>query len=81
MKPDINWFTEIRSNDYYCINSFDSSAMVNWLRSLGNTKAELIITSGKDYRVRSKMRYPHSWTIADGQDLINWLTEIRKINR
>jgi hypothetical protein len=50
---------------------------LRWLRSLGNTKAELIIAGGKGYRVRSKMRHPHSWTITNGEDLINWL--IKKI--
>lgn len=72
-EPDINWYIENRSVDYYCINSIDSSAMINWLRSLGNTKAELIITSGKGYRIKNKMRHPHSWTIADGNELITWM--------
>lgn len=79
-EPDINWYIENRSIDFYCINSLDSSAMINWLKSLGNSNAELIITSGKGYRVKNKMRHPHSWTIADGQELINWMTEKRKNN-
>jgi pimeloyl-ACP methyl ester carboxylesterase len=80
-EPDINWYIENRSMDFYCINSLDSSAMINWLKSLGNSKAELIITSGKGYRVSSKTRHPHSWTIADGQELINWITEITTANK
>lgn len=73
-EPDINCYIENRSIDYYCINALDSSAMINWLRSLGNTKAELIITNGKGYRIKSKMRHPHSWTIADGKELVKWMT-------
>lgn len=74
-EPDIKWYIENRSIDYYCINSIDSAAMINWLKSLGNDKAELIITSGKGYRNKNKLRHPHSWTIADGGELINWIFE------
>jgi hypothetical protein len=77
-EPDITWYIANRSIDYYCINSLDSSAMINWLRSLGNTKAELIITSGKGYRIKNKARHPHSWTIADGKELVNWMTGMAK---
>jgi hypothetical protein len=47
--------------------------MINWLKFLGNSKAELIITTGKGYRGGGKMRHPHSWTIADGAELIDWM--------
>lgn len=78
-EPDINWYIENRSIDYYCINALDSSAMINWLRSFGNTKAELIITSGKGYRIKNKMRHPHSWTIADGKELVKWMIGIERV--
>ena len=59
-EPDINWYMENRYADYSDLNVFDSAAMINWLRILGNEKAELIITSGKGYRIARKMRHPHS---------------------
>ena len=62
-EPDINWYMENRYADYSDLNVFDSAAIINWLRIL---KAELIITSGKGYRIARKMRHPHSWSIADG---------------
>jgi hypothetical protein len=74
-EPDINWYIENRNIDFYCINTLDSSAMINWLKYLGNSKAELILTSGKGYRVSRQMRHPHSWTIADGKELVDWLTK------
>jgi pimeloyl-ACP methyl ester carboxylesterase len=74
-EPDINWYIDNRYADYSDINVFDSSAMINWLKILGNEKAELIITSGKGYRIARKMRHPHSWTIADGQELIEWMNK------
>ena len=73
-EPDINWYIENRNIDFYCINALDSSAMINWLKYLGNSKAELILTSGKGYRVSRKIRHPHSWTISDGKELVDWMT-------
>ena len=77
-EPDINWYIENRNIDFYCINSLDSSAMINWLRYLGNKKAELVITSEKGYRISSKKRHPHSWTIANGQGLTDWIIKATK---
>ncbi|NOT73754.1 MAG: alpha/beta hydrolase [Cyclobacteriaceae bacterium] len=74
-EPDINWYLDNRNLDFYCINSLDSAAMINWLRSLGNSKAELIISTNKGYRVTQKRRHPHSWSIIDGQELIGWITK------
>lgn len=78
-EPDINWYIENRNIDFYCINSLDSSAMINWLKYLGNKKAELILSNGKGYRVSRKIRHPHSWTIADGKELISWMTKENKL--
>lgn len=79
-EPDINWYLENRNIDYHCMNVVDSAAMINWLRSLGNPEAELITSSGKGYRLRTKTRHPHSWTIAEGSELVNWLTRIAESN-
>lgn len=75
-EPDINWYIENRSIDFYCINSLDSSAMINWLKHLGNRKAELMITTTKGYRVGRQMRHPHSWSIVDGRDLFDWIITV-----
>jgi hypothetical protein len=77
-EPDINWYLDNRNIDFYCINSIDSAAMINWLKSLGDSKAELMITTNKGYRVSRKMRHPHSWTIVDGQELIEWIGKVTK---
>ncbi|MGC1240986.1 MAG: hypothetical protein WA874_05325 [Chryseosolibacter sp.] len=55
------------------MNSLDGAAMVNWLNYLGNEKAELIISIGKGYRLSKNIRHPHSWSIADGKELIGWI--------
>ncbi|NJM25004.1 MAG: hypothetical protein HC859_05360 [Bacteroidia bacterium] len=72
-EPDINWYIDNRHIDYRCINAIDSAAMINWLRARGNTKAELVTTSGKGYRKTRNMRHPHSWSIADAGELVAWL--------
>lgn len=77
-EPDINWYLANRSIDFYCINSLDSAALINWLRSLGNARAELMITTNKGYRVSRKMKHPHSWTIVDGRELLDWINKIKK---
>jgi pimeloyl-ACP methyl ester carboxylesterase len=77
-EPDINWYIENRGIDFYCINSLDSSAMINWLRYWGNKGAELVLTSGKGYRISEGERHPHSWSIADGKELTDWVIRSTK---
>lgn len=74
-EPDIQWYIENRNADYNHMNVTDSGAMINWLRYLGNQEAELITTTGKGYRIRRNLRHPHSWTIADGKELVEWMSE------
>lgn len=74
-EPDINWYIDNRFADYNDINAFDSAAMINRLKILGSNKAELIITTGKGYRKFEKKRHPHSWSIADGKELVDWMNK------
>jgi hypothetical protein len=73
-EPDVGWWIENYGFDYYTINAIDQAALVLQLRALGNTKAELIITSGKGFRPPGK-RNPHSWTIVDEPDLADWIAK------
>ena len=77
-EPDINWQIENRARDFYDLNSSDCSAMINDLRILGNKQAELIVTSGKGYRINGT-RNPHSWSIVDEKELMNWIKNYLKI--
>ena len=47
--------------------------MINELNRLGNQNAELITTQKKGYRKPDNKRHPHSWSIVDNDELINWL--------
>ena len=72
-EPDISWMLENWKHDYYTSNAIDQAALVLHLRALGNTRAELITTSGKGHNPDGK-RNPHSWTIVDEEELAQWIT-------
>jgi pimeloyl-ACP methyl ester carboxylesterase len=71
--PDINWYIDNRHVDYTDMNVFDAASMINWLKSMGNDKAELINCLGKGFRKEKNYRHPHSWSIVDGKELIDWM--------
>ena len=57
------------------MNAVDLAALVNQLKILGSKKAELIITAGKGIR-EDGSRHPHSWSIVDENELIEWFTRL-----
>lgn len=72
-EPDIEWWLKERGYDYTYNNITDHAAMINELQRLGNKKAVLVTTTVKGYRKPSNMRHPHSWSIADPNQIIKWL--------
>lgn len=70
--PDIAWHLKERQMDFYDINALDQTAMINQLRILGNENAEFISALGKGYRPNG-MRHPHSWSIAEPNELMVWI--------
>ena len=72
-EPDIQWWLSQRGYDYSYINIPDQAAMINELQKLGNNKAVLVTTTGKGYRQPNNNKHPHSWSIADPEQTINWL--------
>ena len=73
MEPDINWWLSQRGYDYTDINAIDEAGMINELQRLGNRKASLITTHEKGFRELGHIRHPHSWSIADPEQLVKWL--------
>jgi hypothetical protein len=71
---DVHWWIENRGKDYYDINAIDCAALTNQMKLFGNDKVDLIITSGKGYR-EDGTRHPHSWTVVDEQETMNWIVE------
>lgn len=72
-EPDVQWWLKERGSDYSKMNAFDCAAMINELRRLGNNRAILVTTKEKGYRQPDHKRHPHSWSIADPGQVINWL--------
>lgn len=74
-EPDVQWWLKERNADLTSMNVTECSAFINELNRLGNTKAELILTANKGYRKPNNSRHPHSWSIVDNEDLVEWLLE------
>lgn len=74
-EPDVNWWLKERGEDFTSMNATECSSMINELNRLGNQKAQLITTQNKGYRKPDNSRHPHSWSIADNDELIIWLLE------
>jgi hypothetical protein len=72
-EPDIQWWLKQKGYDYAYINITDQAAMINEVQKLGNDKAVLITTLDKGYRKPGNDRHPHSWSIADLKQTIQWL--------
>lgn len=72
-EPDVDWWLKERNADLTNMNATECSAMINELNRLGNQNADLITTREKGYRKPDHKRHPHSWSIVDNDELINWL--------
>ena len=77
-EPELNWkMKELGSTDFSDINGLDGSCMINELVLLGNKNAELILTKNKGYRRPNHRKQPHSWSIIDEEELIQWLQNFK----
>jgi len=76
-ESDVHWWMETRRKDYYSMNAVDLAALVNELNILGNDKAELILTENKGYHPDGT-RHPHSWSIVDEHEMVDWFVEMIK---
>jgi len=76
-EPDVDWWLTERNADLTSMNATECSAMINELNRLGNAKAELITTQMKGYRKPNNKRHPHSWSIVENDELVDWLLKQR----
>lgn len=70
-EPDVDWWIEHRRKDYYAMNSVDLAGLINQLRLLGSTTAELITTHRQRAGVDAGSS-PHTWSIVDDHELVAW---------
>ena len=73
-EPDINWWVENRGKDYNTINSIDLAGFYNYLRKAGNPEVELI-TSWNKRKNYNNGSSPHTWSIVDDDELVEWMLE------
>lgn len=71
-EPDIMWQMKNRQRDYYDLNCVDIAAMINLLQTQGNKEAKLVVTNNKGRRLNG-MRHPHSWSIMDSKQCLDWI--------
>ncbi|MBF0598416.1 hypothetical protein [Faecalibacter rhinopitheci] len=71
-EPGIEWQLENRHRDLYDLNCTNISAMINLLQLNGNKNAEIISTFNKGKRLNGT-KHPHSWSIMDSNDTMNWI--------
>jgi hypothetical protein len=69
---DMMWLIEERCRDLSDANAVLSSKFVNYLYQAGNKNAIITLTTNIGYRSDGR-RHPHSWSIADPTDTLNWL--------
>lgn len=74
-EPDLKWWNEHAKNDYNDLNAFYIQKLSNQLKvEFGKDNIELIKTENRGYRANGE-RHPHSWSIVNEKDLVNWMTE------
>ncbi|WCM43178.1 hypothetical protein MG290_05835 [Flavobacterium sp. CBA20B-1] len=74
-EPDLKWWDEHAKNDYKDLNAFYIQKLSDQLKvEFGKDNIELIKTENQGYRANGE-RHPHSWSIVNEKDLVNWMTE------
>ena len=74
---DVKWLINERRRDLYDWNGTDIVAMINDLKIMGNDNAEVIISMEKGFRLDGT-KNPHSWSIMDSADLMEWILGLFK---
>jgi hypothetical protein len=68
---DVEWQLKNRRRSIYDSNALDASELINRLILMGNDRAQFI-TSKQPGRRSNGMWHPHSWSIVDEIDCIQW---------
>lgn len=74
---DIVWQLKNRRRSLFDTNALPSSEMINRLLLMGNENAEFVPANQPGYR-SSGLRHPHSWSIVNEVELIQWVQQLLK---
>lgn len=69
---DVSWRIKNRNQTARFDNYIATSELINRLNLMGNDKAEFIQTYQTGFR-RNGERHPHSWSIIDAEECVEWL--------
>ena len=72
-EPDFSWAISEKHWNAYDLNVLDNMSFVNEIQKLGNKNAQLILTQNKGKRKIINQKHLHSWSIADANEVVNWL--------
>ncbi|MFN8283945.1 MAG: hypothetical protein U0U67_12065 [Chitinophagales bacterium] len=72
-EPDFNWAISEKHWNAYDLNVLDNVSFINELQKAGNKNAKLILTENKGKRKLLNQKHPHSWSIAEANEVVNWL--------
>lgn len=73
-EPDKTWWKENMGVDYEQMNAFHLKRLSDFLTANNFKKVEYIPTQDKGYRANGE-RNPHSWSIVDKKELLQWIEE------
>ncbi|RKN81315.1 hypothetical protein [Ulvibacterium marinum] len=73
-EPDTLWWKENRQTDFESTNAYMLQKTFEILKSENWNNVQLVQTENKGFRANGK-RHPHSWSIVDTDDLIEWILE------
>ena len=71
---DIAWHLQNRKRSLYETNMLNASELVSRLQLLGNKRAEFVSSKLPGKRIDGS-RHPHSWSIIDEIDLVQWVKD------
>lgn len=72
-EPDFTWAMNEKHWNAYDLNILDNQSFINDLQRNGNNQAQLILTQNKGIRKLLNIKNPHSWSIADPNEVVKWL--------
>lgn len=72
---DVEWYLKVKRRSAYDLNFLNGSELIRRLIVLGNSKAEFIQSNKKGYRSNGQ-RHPHSWSIIDETECVQWIRKI-----
>ncbi|MCG2612155.1 hypothetical protein LZZ90_11620 [Flavobacterium sp. SM15] len=73
-EPDVAWWKKDSDQSYEEMNAYSIEKLSQELKKQGFSNVELIQTKNKGYRANGD-RHPHSWSIIDKENLIQWMLQ------